>query len=66
MTAAPYEAFFAWLEGRGPLPDVTAAPLFRPLMLAHPLEEAEPSGLEAKDFLRAVQGDETVSTSSIT
>jgi DNA ligase-1 len=34
----PYTALFAWLEGRGERPAAGAAPVFRPLMLAHPLE----------------------------
>ena len=36
--APPYEALFAWIEGRGPRPDPEDAPVFRPPMLAHPLE----------------------------
>ncbi len=35
----PYAPLFAWAEGREPLPDLSAQPLFRPFMLAHPLEE---------------------------
>ncbi len=31
--APPYEPLFAWLEGRAPKPDVSNAPVFRPLML---------------------------------
>jgi DNA ligase-1 len=34
----PYAALFAWLDGRGPRPAADAAPVFRPLMLAHPVE----------------------------
>ncbi|PZW40045.1 DNA ligase-1 [Humitalea rosea] len=37
----PYLPLFDWLEGRGPRPDAAGAPVFRPLMLAHPLEEAD-------------------------
>jgi DNA ligase-1 len=33
----PYAALFAWIEG-GPKPDPADAPVFRPPMLAHPLE----------------------------
>lgn len=36
--APPYAALFAWLEGAGPRPDPGAVPVFRPVMLAHPLE----------------------------
>ncbi|MCX7370868.1 MAG: cisplatin damage response ATP-dependent DNA ligase, partial [Alphaproteobacteria bacterium] len=41
----PYEPLFAWLEGRAPRPDPRDAPVFRPLMLAHPLEEADIASL---------------------
>ena len=47
----PYEGLFAWLEGRGPRPDPADAPVFRPPMLAHPLEAAD---LASLDFARFV------------
>ncbi len=34
----PYAELFAWVEGRGERPDPAGAPVFRPPMLAHPLE----------------------------
>lgn len=37
----PYAPLFHWLEGHGPRPDPAMAPIFRPLMLAHPLEPAD-------------------------
>ncbi len=36
--APPYAELFAWVEARGPRPDPAEAPVFRPPMLAHPLE----------------------------
>jgi DNA ligase-1 len=39
--APPYRKLFAWLEGRADRPG-TEAVAFRPLMLAHPLEDGEP------------------------
>ncbi len=42
----PYYPLFAWLEGKAPRPDPKDAPVFRPLMLAHPLEEADLAGLD--------------------
>ena len=39
--APPYLELFAWGEGRGPQPAVRDMPVFRPFMLAHPLEETE-------------------------
>ena len=46
----PYERLLAWLDGRSdrPVPDDEA--IFRPLMLANPLEEAELSRLDPHDF----------------
>jgi DNA ligase 1 len=48
--APPYRPLFAWLEGQGPRPDPDGAPVFRPLMLAHPLEEADFGRLHAPDW----------------
>lgn len=36
---APYEPLFAWGEGRAPPPRVDDLPVFRPFMLAHPLDD---------------------------
>ena len=36
--APPYGALFAWLDGNGPRPAADEVPVFRPLMLAHPVE----------------------------
>lgn len=35
----PYAELFAWLEGAGPKPDAGEAPVYRPVMLAHPVED---------------------------
>ena len=37
--APPYAELFAWAEGRGPQPMPQDMPVFRPFMLAHPLEQ---------------------------
>ena len=37
----PYAALFAWAEGDGPRPAPEDAPVFRPFMLAHPLEDRD-------------------------
>lgn len=42
----PYAALFAWLEGRAAKPDPAGAAVFRPLMLAHPLEAADFAALD--------------------
>lgn len=42
----PYVDLFAWLEGRGPRPDIEGALVFRPMMLAHPIAEGELQDLD--------------------
>ncbi len=44
--APPYASLFAWLEDRAPRPDPADAPVFRPPMLAHPLEHADFAALD--------------------
>ena len=39
--APPYLELFAWGEGRAAQPTARDVPVFRPFMLAHPLEDAE-------------------------
>ncbi|RYY23890.1 MAG: cisplatin damage response ATP-dependent DNA ligase [Sphingomonadales bacterium] len=39
--APPYDSLFGWAEGRNPQPTTEDVPVFRPFMLAHPLEEAK-------------------------
>ena len=47
----PYLDLFAWLEGRGEKPvNLDPAP-FRPVMLAHALEEADFAGLDPADYI---------------
>ena len=46
----PYLPLFAWLEGRGDRPDPAGAPVFRPLMLAQPLEAPDLAALDAGAF----------------
>jgi DNA ligase 1 len=48
--APPYLPLFAWLEGRAERPDPADAPVFRPPMLAHPMEEADLATLDAAAF----------------
>ena len=49
--SAPYGPLFDWLEGRTGRPPARAAGAFRPVMLAHPLEEADRERLEPADFV---------------
>ncbi|BBK41584.1 ATP-dependent DNA ligase [Allostella vacuolata] len=46
----PYEALFAWVEGREGRPDIEAAARFRPMMLSHPLEDADLAAMLPPDF----------------
>ncbi len=48
--APPYLPLFAWLEKRANRPDPAEAPVFRPPMLAHPLEDTDLAGLDASAF----------------
>jgi DNA ligase-1 len=48
--APPYLALFAWLEKRAPRPDPAQAPVFRPPMLAHPLEAGDLAGLRPAEW----------------
>lgn len=49
-SAPPYLALFAWLEGRGPMPLSADRPVFRPPMLAHPLEDGDLAALDPADY----------------
>ena len=44
----PYAALFAWLDGQAPRPSSEDLPVFRPLMLAHPLEGADVAKVAAE------------------
>lgn len=46
----PYAALFAWAAGEGPRPPARAAGAFRPVMLAHPLEEPDWPGIASDAF----------------
>jgi DNA ligase-1 len=48
--APPYLPLFAWLEKRAPRPDPAQAPVFRPPMLAHPLEDSDIASLQPADW----------------
>jgi DNA ligase-1 len=46
----PYLDLFAWVEGRGEKPSSTNPAPFRPVMLAHAIEETDFASLNAKEF----------------
>src|SRR5919201_4342721 len=47
----PYLELFAWLEGRGDKPVNRDPTPFRPVMLAHAIEDADFANLDAADFI---------------
>jgi DNA ligase-1 len=47
----PYEALFAWLEGRAAKPVSAEPAAFRPPMLAHALDDSELATLDPADFV---------------
>ena len=44
--APPFGELFAWLEGKGPRPEIGSRPTFHPLMLAQPVEEGDLDALD--------------------
>ncbi|HUS95553.1 MAG TPA: cisplatin damage response ATP-dependent DNA ligase [Hyphomicrobiaceae bacterium] len=46
----PFTELFDWLEGRAARPDLSGLPVFRPMMLAHPLDESELAGWDLADY----------------
>ena len=47
----PYLELFAWVEGQGPMPEANDPAPFRPVMLAHALEDADVAKLTPQDFV---------------
>ena len=47
----PYAELFDWLSGTGPSARTGARATFRPLMLAHPIEDKELALIEPEDFV---------------
>jgi DNA ligase-1 len=50
-TAPPYVDLFGWLDGKELRPRIDEAPVFRPLMLAHPLQADDLAKLVPDEFL---------------
>lgn len=48
--APPYESLFAWLSGTGDKPQPMTQLVFRPVMLASPVESNDLDGLDPADF----------------
>jgi DNA ligase 1 len=47
---APYGDLLAWLDGKGPRPDPSHSAAFRPVMLAHALNESDLETYDPRDF----------------
>ena len=47
----PFADLFAWLEGRGEKPSGQALGLFRPVMLAHPVEDRDLEKIDPADYV---------------
>src|SRR4051794_31246000 len=47
----PYQDLFAWLEGRGDKPESHDPAPFRPVMLAHAVDDKDLASLDAADFM---------------
>jgi DNA ligase-1 len=47
----PYEALFAWAEGTGPRPETGNPAPFRPVMLAHALEEGDLASIAPESYV---------------
>jgi ATP-dependent DNA ligase len=48
--APPYEALFAWLEGKGEKPVLATPAIFHSVMLANPVEEGDLAKLDPQDY----------------
>ncbi len=46
----PYTELFDWLQSKAARPDINQVPVFRPLMLAHPLDDANWQALKIEEF----------------
>lgn len=53
----PYLDLFAWVEGRAPKPETRDPAPFRPVMLAHAIEEPELAALDPADFMAEYKWD---------
>lgn len=50
LISPPYNALFDWLEGRADKPNAKGRAVFKPLMLAHPLEDKDQEKLSLSDY----------------
>ena len=50
IISVPYTELFAWLEGKAERPNAEGRAVFRPLMLAHPLEEPDLAKMDLVEY----------------
>jgi DNA ligase-1 len=53
----PYIDLFAWVEGRGPKPETGDPAPFRPVMLAHAIEQPDLAALDPADYMAEFKWD---------
>jgi DNA ligase 1 len=53
----PYRDLFAWIEGRGPKPETGDPAPFRPVMLAHAIEEPDLAALDPAAYMAEFKWD---------
>ena len=51
LITPPYDDLFAWLDGTGPRPSAEGRAVFRPLMLAHPIDDDDVAAISPQDYL---------------
>jgi len=51
LLTPPYDALFHWLDGQGDKPSDEGRAVFRPLMLAHPIDDDRTDTIQPQDYL---------------
>ena len=51
LLTPPYDALFHWLDGHGNKPSAEGRAVFRPLMLAHPIDDDRTDAIQPQDYL---------------
>ena len=51
LLTPPYDELFNWLDGQGEKPSAQGRAVFRPLMLAHPIDDDRTDAINPNDFL---------------
>ena len=51
LLTPPYDDLFQWLDGKGDKPSAQGRAVFRPLMLAHPIDDDRTDQINPKEFM---------------